>query len=196
MHNRFYGHNEKKIFLFLGQSVRLDNKQVLPQRILEDSHASNLVVSARVVPIKWLDIRSRLLVNRKNGNIESAESSAVLNLPVATLSTSHTYFSKDLSLSGSKTSQILLSAATPKFYDWVLKYSENRNLARVNGIGLLSRSVSASHHNDCLITTITLVKTAFQDRDLRPDTRIFLQLDFKNLGTFTPINKTNIGGTN
>jgi LPS-assembly protein len=202
-----YGLNSRQLFscarkfnLFFGQSVRIDKHQVLPLLSGEDKKASNFVSSLQIVPVSWLDLSSRMMLNRKNMNIDVAESSAALKSRWVTGTLGHVFYNKRLTVNHRRISQLVWNIILGKYKGFSVTYGEMRNLnARrpersfVKPMRLLNRTISLRHENDCLTSTLSLIRIGFRDRDLKPDTRIILQLDFKNLGTVYPVNISGVG---
>lgn len=200
-HRFVYGFNSQQLFtdsrkfnLFLGQSVRIDKNQVLPLRSGEDRKASNFVSGIQIVPVKWLDIRSRAMFNRRTWRVDVAESSATIKSAWLNGSLGHTFYNKNFAIDNKRISQLVWGVSSGQYRGFSLSYSEIRNLYSRQSVRILNRSISLRHTNECLVTTFSVVRTGFRDRDLRPDTKILLQLDFKNLGTIYPVNISNIGG--
>ncbi len=200
-HRYVYGLNSRQLFscarrfnLFFGQSIRLDRKQVLPVNSGEDTRASNFVTGLQVVPFSWLDLRSRTLHDRKNFSIEIAESSATVNAPWATGTLSHVLYDKKFTINNERVSQLAWNVSSGKYQGFSIAYGEMRNMVHRGTINVLNQTISVRHENECLKTSLSFIRTGFRDRDLRPDKRVVLQLDFKNLGTFYPININSIGG--
>lgn len=193
-HSRHYFTQGRKVFVFFGQSIRLDRHQVLPKRLSgEDRNASNYVASVVLVPVNWFEARSRLMFNRKNWTIEIAESSGAIKTPWIIGTVGHVYFDQKMTASKQRVSQINWTLATPQFYKWTASYNESfnagdRRIARRSHEKrprVLERTVAIAYNHECLITTVSVVHTGYRDRDLKPDTKVMLQLNFKNLGTIS-----------
>lgn len=209
-HNRLYFTEGRKFFFFFGQSVRLDDHQVLPPRSGEDKHASNFVSSILITPIKWFEARSKLMFDRKDWSIDVAETSATVISKWLTGSITHTYYSPNMSRDRQKVSQAIWTIATAPLYKWTASYSETINLGyrarqerTLNGRlinrkepKLLVRSGTINYNHECMITSLTVIHEGYRDRDLKPDTKVLLQFNFKNLGTFSPINIIGSGSAN
>lgn len=196
LHNRYFYGKESKVYLFVGQTIRLDHRRILPVHLGENKHYSDFVVSARLVPYKCIDLESRFLLDPNTGSVRTAESSASLGTPFATLKATHSHFSRATSFTGRRLSQIYSSITTPKWYNWELGYYERRNLKGKENVKLIEYGGFVNYHNECLISSLVISRQAYRDRDLRPDTRAVLRFDFKNLGTFSPINIKGIMGQN
>lgn len=193
-HSRHYFTQGRKVFVFFGQSIRLDHHQVLPKHISgEDRNASNFVSSVVFVPVNWFEARSRLMFDRKKWTIEIAESSGSIRTPWITGTIGHTYYNQKMTIGRQRISQINWTLTTPQFYKWSLAYNESlntgdRRIARRSlkkAPRVLERSGTINYNHECLITTLTVAHTGYRDRDLKPDTKVMLQLNFKNLGTIS-----------
>lgn len=197
-----YGLNSRQLFscsrkfnLFFGQSIRLDNHQVLPLRSGEDSKASNFVASLQFVPISDLNFQTQAMLSRENLSVEVAESSVSIASAWLSGAVSHIFYNKAYTFNSKRISQLAWNISSRSYRGFSVFYGEMRNLGDRQSVQLLNRSVSLRHENECLTSTISFIRTGFRDRDLRPDTRIVLQLDFKNLGTVYPVNINGVGGT-
>lgn len=188
VHSRHYLKGQKHIFLFLGQSKRLDHKTALPLSSGESNSGSGIIGKIDFKPHKLIDLQSRFMLNRSNLGVDSAESAMRLDLNYLSVNVGHVYHSSTFSISGRESSQMNWSISTAKYKDLTLNYSETRNLkAGKNDIKVLSRGIVLTHQNECLTTSLSVVHLGYKDRDIRPDTRVMLQLTFKNLGTMTPV---------
>lgn len=189
IHSRNYFSGQRHIFLFLGQTKRLDHKTALPFSSGEDAAASGIVGKIDFKPINFLQFQSRFIADRKRYRVNVAESSLSLSFPYATASVGHVFYNSKYSTSGVTDSQVIWSVKTAKYKDMTLSYSETRKLSprAVSESSLLSHGIIFTHENECLATNLSVTRTRFQDRDIRPDTKVLLQLTFKNLGTVTPI---------
>lgn len=197
LHSRHYWSKQRHIFLFLGQTKRLDNKTALLTSSGEDNRGSGIVGKIDFKPLDLIQFQSRFILARKGLKPDVAESNITVNLHYATVSAAHVYFNKNFSTvrdfinsqPSTKISQFNWGLTTAAYKNVTLGYSEVRNLSVPSGQEqLLSRGLNLSHANECLITTLSIARSGYQDRDLRPNTIIMLQLTFKNLGMITPIN--------
>ncbi|WP_032112116.1 LPS-assembly protein LptD [Candidatus Paracaedibacter symbiosus] len=188
-HSRNYFRDQKHIFLFLGQIQRLDHKTALPYSSGEDNDGSGIVGKIDFKPHQLIQLQSRFITGKKQFRFDVAESSVGLNFNYLTLNVSHIYYGSRYSTSKKTSSQMNWGITTARYKDVTLTYGEIRNLRpEVNDVRVLSRSVMLAHENECLKTTLSVVRLGYSDRDLRPDTRVMLQLTFKNLGTVMPLN--------
>lgn len=188
MHSRHYFSGQRHIFLFLGQTKRLDHKTALPLSSAEDDSASGIVGKIDFKPFNFLQLQSRFIVDRKRYRLNVAESNLSLGLPYATVTIGHVYYKPQYSTLGVPESLMIWQFKLAKYKDMTLGYTEVRNFSSRNtGPSLLSHGISLTHENECLTTSVMVVRSGFRDRDIRPDTRFLFQLTFKNLGTVTPI---------
>lgn len=189
IHSRNYFSKQRHIFLFLGQTKRLDHKTALPLSSGEDNSASSIVGKIDFKPISFLQLQSRFIMDRKKYRFNVAESSLSLSFPYATASVGHIFYDPKYSTSGLTESQMIWTVRTAKYKDMTLSYNETRRLSsrKTSEPSLLSHGIIFTHENECLATSLSVTRSGFRDRDIRPDTKILLQLTFKNLGTVTPI---------
>lgn len=194
IHSRQLFGGSRKFNLFFGQSIRIDKNQVLPVNSGEDNIASNFVSSVEVIPMQWLNLKSRLMFNRENMSVEVAESSGHLSSRWIKGSVSHIFYNRNLTFNHQRISQLSWNVIFGEYKGFTATYGERRNLSGDQSVRLLSREIALKHENECLISTFSVIRTGFRDRDFKPDTRIILQLDFKNLGTISPVNISGVGG--
>jgi LPS-assembly protein len=183
-YDRHYFVGGRKLSLFIGQTVRLDHDQVLPNEAGEDRNASDLVVGVKVIPGTWLTGDSRFLVSRATGEIQVAETQATLDTGWFTLSAGHTYYSRKYVLGNQKVSQLNWSFSTPVIEKFSFTFSEVRNLDKKKSAeALLSRSAQLNYHHQCIIMSLGYSRSNYKDRDLKPSHTFLLSVDFKNLGS-------------
>lgn len=207
LHNRHYFSDGRKAFLFFGQSIRLDDHRVLPPNSGEDKHASNFIVGVTLAPFTWFSAQSRLMLNRKRLSVEIAESSATITSPWLIASFNHVYYNPKVLIRshivGSKhraISQANWSVRTHQYKQFIFSYLESEDWSKRIKHGkhrppsLLSRAITAQHHHDCVITTLSVIRTTFRDKDLKPDTKVMLQFNLKNIGNVAPIQLLGSGG--
>lgn len=206
VHNRHYFSEGRKVFLFFGQSIRLDHRRILPPNSGEDKHASNYIVGVTLAPFTWLSGQSRLMLNRKNFTVEIAESSGLLTTPWINGSFNHVYYSPKVLLRSRHhnkhraISQANWGVITPPYQHFSLSYLESEDWSNRLKHGkhrtprVLSRAITVQHHHDCLITTLSVIRTGFRDEDLKPDTKVLLQFNLKNIGNVAPIQLLGSGG--
>ncbi len=196
LHNRHYFEGGSKVFLFLGQTVRLDHKQVLPEEAGEDRNASDMVASIRVAYDKWFDGQSRFLLSRVTGNVKVSESRVTLRSPWFLVGAGHNYYSDKYTINRKEISQLNWNLQTPVINKFSFAYQEVRNLKN-NEINpaLLSRRANLTYHHQCLAVTLSYVRSDYKDRDLKPSHTVLLSLNFKNLGNFVPLKFAGIGET-
>lgn len=207
IHNRHYFSEGRKVFLFFGQSIRLDDHRVLPLNSGEDKHASNFIVGVTLAPFTWFSAQSRLMLNRKRFSVEIAESSATVTTPWLDGSFNHVYYnprvllrSMDPRSKHRAISQANWSVKTHPYKKFVFSYIESEDWSRRVKHGkhrppsLQSRAITAQYHHECVIATLSIIRTTFRDKDFRPDTKVMLQFNLKNIGNVAPIQLLGSGG--
>lgn len=188
MHSRhFWG--ARHLFLFLGQTKRLDHKTALLPSSGEDNTGSGIVGKIDLKPFQFIQLQSRFIMNRNQLKFDVAETSVGVNLGYFTTSAAHVYYDSKYTFSGRKTSQFNWNIKTASYKNVTIGFGEVRNLNVPRGsVSLLSRTFTLSHVNECLTTNFSLIRSGYNDRDLRPNTIVMVQLIFKNLGMITPVN--------
>ena len=195
VHSRFLW-DYRYLFLFLGQTKRLDNKTALLLSSGENNTGSGIVGKIEVKPFKFMTLQSRFLLNRNQLKFDIAESSVGLNFGYGNATASHVYYDSKYSTDGNKTSQFNWTIRTASYKNVTLGFGEVRNLGAPSGsTQLLSRTFTLTHANECLITNLSVSRSGYTDRDLKPNTIVMVQLIFKNLGMITPVNFNGLEGS-
>ncbi len=195
VHSRFLW-DYRYLFLFLGQTKRLDNKTALLLSSGENNTGSGIVGKIEVKPFKFITLQSRFLLNRNQLKFDIAESSVGLNFGYGNATASHVYYDSKYSTDGNKTSQFNWTIRTASYKNVTLGFGEVRNLGAPSGsTQLLSRTFTLTHANECLITNLSVSRSGYTDRDLKPNTIVMVQLIFKNLGMITPVNFNGLEGS-
>lgn len=189
LHSRHYFSSQRRLFVFIGQSFRLDHRQVLSAYSGEHPGASDYVVSATFAPTSYIGFTNRSLLSRHKLRPLVSENTASFTLPVGTIYIGHSFLESYYLGAPRKRSQVNWRLVSRAYYNLHLEYDESRNLTKHRHTkAFLSRSIILTHTNSCVITRLSYSSTGFRDRDLRPEKRILLQIDFKNLGSFYPLN--------
>ena len=193
--NRFvYGFNnswqfssQRRVVLFLGKTKRLDRHQVLPPGAGEDAHGSDIITRLKVEPVEWLNLRHQSRLQQKSLHPRVAETYVIVGNSALKLQTGHIYIFPQPALNIPRIDQVNWQVSTQAIEQWTIAFAESRNLRG----GVLARLLTFNYQNDCLQMAIGAYQTAYRDRDIRPDTGMLFQLNFKNLGAFSPITSPN-----
>jgi LPS-assembly protein len=204
-HSKMYFSEGRRLFLFLGQTIRLDRLRVLPNFSGENKYSSNVIAGFRLVPCVGVDVSNRMMLDRNRLAIRISESSISLTMPFVTLNAGHTYMNKSMLSSHRPISQINWTVSTPSYKNFSFTYGESRNLKvhrdAITGLresNFFSRGIGGVYENECLKASLTVTRTAYRYRDIKPATTVLLVLDFKNIGSISPLsfigNPFNSGG--
>ncbi|MBX9804686.1 MAG: LPS assembly protein LptD [Alphaproteobacteria bacterium] len=186
---------KRLIQLFLGQSVRMDHNQVLPIGAGENKHASDIVSRFRLNPMDGIQLLNRMAIHYKNGHPRISDTSAIFGKKILILQLNHTFVNKYSTTNGVGISQATWVLGTQPVDHWSFSLGETRNLKQ-NQHGALSRTISALYHDECFRMTMSAFRTRSSDRDIRPNTGLIIQFDFKNLGSISPLDTFGINANN
>jgi len=193
--NRFvYGLNnswqfapQRRVTLFLGKTTRLDHRQILPPGAGEDAHGSDIITRFKMEPSEWLSLRHRARLEPKRLHPRVAETYVIVGNPTLRLQTGHIYIFPQPALNIPRIDQVNWQVSSQAIEQWTISFAESRNLRG----GVLARLLTFNFQNECLQMSIGAYQTTYRDRDIRPDTGMLFQLNFKNLGAFSPITSPN-----
>jgi LPS-assembly protein len=184
--NIFYLPENRKLSLFIGQSRRLDHRRLFTSREGEDQVASDYIGKINLIPSSWATLQNRFSIMRKHLQTRFSETTLTLGKPVLSFNLGHTYVSKIATLSNQKISQASWGISSAPSENWILAFSEVRNLASSEK-QILSRTLDVTYHNECIKVITKLFKNSYTDRDIKPNSGVLVQIVFKNLGSFNPI---------
>lgn len=181
--------SKPQVSLFLGQSLRLDNSQIFPRPALgENKRASDWIIKAEIRYLNWIQAQYRAAFNHTTYRPRFSEFSLKVGQPIFNVSTAHLYMDESFSPTGATLSQLNWKAASQLNENWSVSFTESRNLKSTAGqSNVLLHILNVNFQNDCFQATVGVYKTAYHDKDIRPDTGVLFQLVFKNLGVLSPI---------
>jgi LPS-assembly protein len=186
---------QRLVQFFLGQSLRLDRRQVLPFGSGEDKRASDIVSRFRFNPMDGIQFLNRMTWHYKRMKPRISDTSAIFGKKLILFQLNHTFVNKYSTGNGVGISQATWVIGTQPFDHWSFSVGETRNLKRYQR-GALSHTLSALYHDECFRMTLSAFKTRSIDRDIRPNSGVILQFDFKNLGSVNPLNTIGVNANN
>jgi LPS-assembly protein len=182
--------------IFLGQNIRLDHHQVLPNKAAgENKYASDIVSRLRINPMDGIQILNRMALHYKHTRPRISDTSAIFGKKLIILQLNHTFVNKKSTANGIGISQATWVLGSSPLEHWSFSFGETRNLKQ-HQRGALSHTLSALYHDECFRMTISAFKSRARDRDIRPNSGFMLQLDFKNLGSINPLDTLGINSNN
>ena len=184
--NNFYFPNQKYVSLFIGQDKRLDNKQVVPVGLGEDTHKSDYVGRIKVKPISWFTARYRTAVKPNNNRPRYSELGFAFGDKRLNLDLGYVFLSKKATVNNQDISQLNWKIGTEIVENWSLSFAQIRNLQKSQGSRDLANFISATYKDECFQLDAGVYKTSYRDRDIHPDSGFLIKLTFKNLGYFSP----------
>ena len=185
----------KRIHLFIGHSLRLDNRQVLPMGAGEGRHASDIVSRFLLNPLDGVQFLNRMAWHHKRIKPRIADTSAILGKKLLVLQLNHTFVNKYSTANTIGISQATWVIGSKPFDRWSFSAGETRNLHR-HQRGALSHTLSARYHDECFRMTVSAFQTRSIDRDIRPNTGVVVQFDFKNLGSINLLDTIGVNTNN
>lgn len=186
---------QRLVQFFLGQSLRLDRHQVLPFGAGEDKRASDIVSRFRLNPMDGIQLLNRMAWHYKQLRPRISDTSAIFGKKLVIFQLNHTFVNKYSTANGIGISQATWIIGTRPFDHWSFSVGETRNLKR-HQRGALSHTLSALYHDECFRMTLSAFKTRSIDRDIRPNSGVILQFDFKNLGSVNPLDTIGVNANN
>lgn len=186
---------QKRVQFFLGHTLRLDRHQVLPKGAGEDKRASDIVTRFRFNPTDNVQLLNRMAWHYKRTRPRISDTSAIFGKKMLTFQLNHTFVNKNSTTNGVGISQATWTIGSQPLDRWSFAVGETRNLKRRQR-SVLSHTVSALYHDECFRMTVSAFKTRSSDRDIRPNSGIMLQFDFKNLGSVSPLGALGMNARN
>jgi LPS-assembly protein len=186
---------QRLVQFFLGQSLRLDHHQALPNGAGEDKRASDIVSRFRVNPTEGIQLLNRMAWHSQQTRPRISDTSATFGKKLIILQLNHTFVNKYSTTNGIGISQATWVIGSQPLDHWSFSVGETRNLKR-HQRGALSHTVSALYHDECFRMTVSAFKTRSSDRDIRPNSGVIVQFDFKNLGSVSPLGALGINANN
>ncbi len=186
---------QKRVQFFLGQSLRLDHHQVLPDGAGEDKRASDIVSRFRLNPAEGIQLLNRMAWHYTRTRPRISDTTATFGKKLFIFQLNHTFVNKYSTANGAGISQATWVIGSQPFDHWNFALGETRNLKR-HQRGALSHTISALYHDECFRMTMSAFKSHSSDRDIRPNSGVIAQFDFKNLGSINPLGALGINASN
>lgn len=179
---------KNQIELFLGQSLRLDNKKIWPDKTFETNKASPYVLGVLFDVANKFHFNHQTTIDHSNFNFLSSKNSIRASLKNYSLELGYIYLAKQASFWKAPISQINWVAQTDNFNNWKVSFSQGINLTKKHR-GTLYNSISLEWKNDCFKISTGIFHNSYKDRDIKPNIGLLFKCDFKNLGsTSLPVN--------
>jgi LPS-assembly protein len=185
--NGFVFPQQRSIALFIGQSRRLDRRQVVPNGLGEDNKQSDYISRLKIRPLSWLVARYRVAVRPNERQLRYSELGIGIGEKTLRLDLGHVYLNKTATIKNQNLSQVNWQLSSQMIDNWSLSFAQIKNLNKTSGGSSLASFVLASYKDECFQLDAGIYKTAYRDRDIHPDSGFLLQLVFKNLGSFVPM---------
>lgn len=186
--------SSQKSSIFFGQSHRLDKKSVAGISQGEGKKASDYITRLLYSPNKWATLFARSALLQKSLKSRYSEIGSCLGQEKLSLDVAYTHAKRGLNNSTTMVSQVSWQLSSKFKENWECSVSQIRNLHRFKK-GVLATFANISYEDDCFKSRLSLYRSHYQDRDIKPDTGFMLQFSFKNIGTFTPASTTTYPGS-
>jgi LPS-assembly protein len=186
LNNTFYFPHQRQISIFLGQTRRLDHHRVIPKGLGENDKESDYIGRLKLRPVNWMTATYRTAVKPGTGRPRMSELGVSLGKPILTLSAGYVFLTKNSMPSQQDISQVNWQLSSQVTEQWKISVAQIKNLKNNRG-GALANFLSATYQDECFQIIGGVYKTAYRDRDIRPDSGFLVQLNFKNLGILEPI---------
>ena len=193
--NMFYFSRQRSINVFLGQTRRLDHRQVVATGLGEDQNQSDYVARIKIKPIKWLATRYRCSVSPQDNRPRYSELGFTVGQKAFRLDAGYVFLNKKATVKQQDISQLNFQISSQVVDNWSFSLGQIRNLKHNRGGNSLANFLLATYKDECFQVDAGLYKTSYSDRDIHPDSGFLVQLTFKNLGNFTPYNAPKYPGS-
>lgn len=176
-----YPKNGRALKLFIGQSYSLaKNKDILQGEGIGKG-ASDIVGALDILSSQYLHMKYAYLFDHKNFSARRSQVSFSAGVPIFRVSGNYIYFDKNANntaFNGREQIDAVINSQLSKF--WGAEIKITRDLGKKGKT--LSRGAGVVFENECLRSVLSLNQTYFHNRDIKPDTGIFLTVIFKTLG--------------
>jgi LPS-assembly protein len=179
--------NKRLINVFLGQGMRLDNRQVVKPGWGEDQKYTDYIARIKVKPIDWLAVRYRTALYRKNFHPRYSEFGTRWGYEHINLDLGYMFLNRKATFKDQDMSQIMGQLRFKIYEHWSFSLAQIKNLKKNRGGSSLANFASVGYSDECFKMDLGIYKTGYHDRDIRPDSGFLLQFTLKNLGSFAPI---------
>ncbi len=166
--------------LLFGQSIRLKEDDTFADKTGLEDNRSDYVGRFDFVPSRFVDFNQRIRLDRDTFSIRRHEISLGAGPKFLRINASYVFLSRELTtdeLTGGE--EINLFGRLQVTPQWALTAGTRRNLKEERS---LSFNSSIEYQDECLIFSIGLDRTFFNDRDLEPSTSVTVNLKLKHLG--------------
>ncbi|CAO5680374.1 MAG: LPS-assembly protein LptD [Holosporales bacterium] len=188
-----YGVNQKVYFShhtsfewFIGQSKRLDSKQIFPTPDYgEDNKFSDIVNSIKIIPYDFIKLRFRNAIDHKTKQQRFMEVGICAGKPIALFDFAYVRLSDKVFMT-QYMDQLNWQASSKINDQWSCSYAEVRDFAKMSS-GPLKQYGSIVWQNDCFKISTGIFKSNISNNDLKPFSGFLIELSFKTLGAYAPI---------
>ncbi|MBX9977063.1 MAG: hypothetical protein K2X98_02285, partial [Alphaproteobacteria bacterium] len=122
-----------------------------------------------------------------------SEVTANLGYPIFTVNTTYVYVDKRETPLGQPINQINWQVTSKITDAWSIGFTRSQNLSRLEK-NARAYMASGIYQNDCFQLSLGFYRTHYSDRDIKPDSGVLLQFNFKNLGVFKPFSSGSFPG--
>jgi LPS-assembly protein len=207
-HDRFdsgvrlvYGFNQKiylkgsnSIEWFIGHTKRLDNRQIFMNAAYgEDTKYSDIVNAVKFVPIEWLKLRYRNAIDYKTSYLRFQEVGGQIGTPIFKVDLGYIRV-PNTDFNTQMVNQLSWNISSKINDAWSMSYSEIRDMRIQNNMPL-TKYATVNWQNDCLKVSVGGFISNLQNQDVQPVKGFLVELDFKLLGTYTPLQADKYMGT-
>jgi LPS-assembly protein len=182
-----YFPKQRLVNVFVGQTARLDNRQVVRPQWGEDSKYSDYIVRTKVKPVSWLALRYRSALYRKPIRPRYSEWGSTLGNDDYQLNVAHLFLNRRATYKNEDVSQLTGSVKAKVYENWSTSLGQVRNLKRKRGGSSLVNFASLNYGDECFKLDLVLYRTSYHDRDIKPNAGFLVQFTFKNLGSYAPV---------
>ncbi len=176
-----YPEKIKSVSFFLGQSYEFSQNKFIPQGVGIYRGFSDIIGNFVVNPTGDTKLRYRVLWDKDTLRAKRNQIGVDIGPSVFRVSANYLFVAKnalDTSFNGKE--QVSGSVSSQFTTDWRAVFQASRNLGRKSSN--LAQSYGVVYEDECFIFKTSIIRTFYQDRDIRPDNMILFSFSFKTLG--------------
>ena len=171
--------------LFLGQSFRLNREENLfPDNSGVQEKLSDIVGRVLIQPIDYFDLLYRFRLDKNDFSRRRDEIDLTIGPPALNLSLDYLFTDASATdlVNAVDREEVTVRLSSKLSENWSTFFTGRRDLENDDN---LSASAGIAYQDECFRISVIGQRRWFRDREVTPDDSIFLQIEFKSLGSFS-----------
>ncbi|MBP9752611.1 MAG: LPS-assembly protein LptD [Proteobacteria bacterium] len=190
LNQKMYLPNNRSVEWFIGQTKRLDNRQIFPNTYYGEDHKySDIVNYIKLIPFQDIKFRFKNAIDYKTRQQRFMEIGISAGKPIALFDFAYIQLSDNV-FTTQKINQLNWQFSSKINDQWSCSYGEVRDVINSSSKPL-KQFGSIVWQNDCLKVSTGIFKSNIVNNDIKPFTGFMIELSFKNLGAFSPVSTEN-----